>query len=378
MPRPPPPGASPPESRLTASEQPGGRLPVFVEPGFPTRVQAARLLLRWLLNRPLPGDCATGWRDVLLRPPAGEDLPAAPGRLWLVPRPAPAVLLAAGVTPQGTADPRLVRLATAIARTGRVVFAPQLALARHELDEADIERLVTATRALHAHPRVRGSVAMLGFSFGASYALLAAADPRVGERLRLVASFGGYGDLGGIIQAATTGVTLLDGQRYEWRPDPPVTAREAVIDLIIQQGRLLGAETVEAVVAALRGEMETPSLPPSARSIHELVTNRDPAATSTLLSALPPPLSDLITRLSPVCVAGRVRAPVVLLHAENDPIIPYAELRRLVKAFPHAHGGVVRLFRHVDFRPSPRQIRQATRDLRVAWQFATTLLAAGE
>ncbi len=351
---------------------------VSPEPSLRTRVRAARLLLRWLLDRRLPRDLATGWRDVLLSPPTGEDLPAAPGRLWLVPRPAPAVLLAAGITPQGTADPRLMRLATAIARAGRIVFAPELALARRQLDEADIARLVSATLALDAHPSVRGGVAMLGFSFGASYSIVAAADSRAAKRLRLVASFGGYGDLGGIIQAATTGATLLDGQRHEWRSEAPANASEAVIKLILLQGRLLGGETVEAVAAALRGELESAELPQAARSIHDLVKNRDPAATRALLSALPPPLSDLIPRLSPVHVAARVRAPVVLLHAKDDPTVPYAELRRLAGAFPHAQVHAVRLFSHVDFRASPRQLRQLARDLRAVWRFAATLLAAGE
>lgn len=346
------------------------------EPGLRTRARAACLLLHWLLDRQRAS--ATGWRDVLLSPPPGEDLPPAPGRLWLVPRPAPAVLLAAGVTPQGTADPRLMRLATAIARTGRVVFAPELALARRQLDEADIARLVSATLALDAHPSVRGGVAILGFSFGASYSILAAADSRASQRLRLVASFGGYGDVGGIIQAATTGATLLDGQRHEWRSEIPASASEAVIDLILQQGRLLGAETVEAVAAVLRGESEPADLPQAARSVHDLVTNRDPTATGGLLAALPPPLPELIVRLSPMHVAERVRTPVVLLHALDDPTVPYAELRRLAAAFPQAQVHVVRLFTHVDFRASPRQLRQAARDLRAVWWFAAALLAAGE
>lgn len=351
---------------------------VAPEPTLRTRLQAARLLLGWMLDRPLPGDRPTGWRDVVLSPPPGEDLPDAPGRLWLVPRPAPAVLLAGGVTPQGTADPRLMRLASAISRGGRVVFAPELALAQQQFDEADVKRLITATLALDAHPRVHGGVAMLGFSFGASFAIVAAADPRAAERLRLVASFGGYGDVRGLIQAATTGVTLLDGRRHQWHSTVPASRNEAVVELILRQGSLLGAERVEAVAAALRGEVSPTTLPQAARSIHDLITNRDPALTGALVSTLPPPVPDLFARLSPASMAEKVRSPVVLLHARDDPAIPYAELRRLAHAFPRAPTYTVRLFTHVDFRPSPRQLREAGHDLRVAWRFAATLLAAGQ
>lgn len=352
---------------------------VAPEPTIRTRLRAARLLLGWMLDRPLPGDRPTGWRDVVLAPPPGEDLPHAPGRLWLVPRRAPAVLLAAGVTPQGTGDPRLMRIASAIARAGRVVFAPELALARHRLDEDDIERLVTATLALDAHPRVRDGVAILGFSFGASYSIVAAAHPRARERLRLVASFGGYGDIGGVIQAATTGVTLLDGRRYEWLPGTVTRVRETVADAILRHGRdILGAERVAAVSAALRGELDPATLSLPARRIHDVVANRDPTHTGELVAALPQPLPDLFARLSPTGIAEEVRAPVVLVHARDDSTIPYAELRRLAAAFPQAPIHTVRLFRHVDFRPSPRRLAQAARDLQAAWRFTATLLAAGQ
>lgn len=347
-------------------------------PSLRARLQAARLLGTWMLDRPLPDGHERGWRDVVLPAPPGEDLPEAPGRVWLVPHRSPAILLAAGVTPQGTDDPRLMRLGTALARRGRIVFAPELALARHRLDEGDIERLITSALALDAHPRVRGGVAILGFSFGASYSLVAAADPRLAERLRLVAGFGGYGELGGLIQAATTGVTLLHGERHEWQSRAPASLREPVVAAILRQGDLLGVERAEAVAAALRGEVDAPALPRAARSIYDLVTNRDPTRTGMLVAALPPPLPELFARLSPVRVAEEVRAPVVLLHARDDPAIPHAELRRLAAAFPMAPAYTVRLFSHVDFRPSPRQLRNTARDLRMAWRFAACLLAAGQ
>ncbi|MDQ3931377.1 MAG: hypothetical protein M3252_00855 [Actinomycetota bacterium] len=347
-------------------------------PTLGTRLRAGHLLVSWMLDRPLKGGHERGWRDVVLSPPPGEDLPDAPGRLWLPPRPSPAILLAAGVTPQGTEDPRLMRIAAALCRLGRIVFAPDLALARHRLDEGDIERLITSALALDAHPRVRGGVAILGFSFGASYSLVAAADPRVAERLRLVASFAGYGDIGGMIQAATTGVTLLDGERYEWQWKAPASRRDAAVAAILRQGYLLGVERVEAVAAALRGEVDAAALPRSTRSILDLVTNRDPTRTGMLVAALPPPLPQLFARLSPVRLAQEVRAPVVLLHARDDPAIPYAELRRLAGAFPLASAYTFRRFSHVDFRPSPRQLRDTSRDLATAWRFVARLLAVGQ
>ncbi len=287
--------------------------------------------------------------------------PDVTGHLWIPPgAPAPAIVLAAGVTPRGPDDPRVVRLADALTRSGRVVFVPAMELPRQRIADADVERLVRAVLALHANPAVRGGVTLLGFSFGGSFALLAAADPRLRDRVNLVATFGAYGDLAGLIQAATTGVSTVGGHARPWSGHERAAA--------VLKARLDG--TISAYLGG--------ASPDHHAALRALLDNDDPDAVADLIACLPAPFPALVERLSPVRVAGHVHAPIILAHAVDDPTIPPAELARLQQAFPDARTHQVRLFTHVDFAPTLRQLRQAIADLRESWRFAATVLAAGD
>lgn len=297
---------------------------------------AAALVVARALGLRLPGR-RVAWRDADLGDLAQVDAPVR-GRLWLPDGPpVPAVLLAAGITPQGPADPRVMRLADAIARARRAVFVPELALSSHRLDPADVESLVGAVVALDRHPGTRGGTAALGFSFGGSYALIAAADDRVAGRLGLVAAFGAYGDLRDLLEVLRSGD---------------------------------GGERRERVRDALR-DYTSGELTDEDRATLERVLLDDAP-----IADLPPVAIRLLDDLSPTRVADRVTAPVALVHAVDDPVIPFVELDSLRSAFPNAWSATVRLFTHVDFRPRLSTARRVVTDLTTAWRLATRLLAA--
>lgn len=291
-----------------------------------TRLAAATVVLR-SVGVQLPGR-SPAWHDV--------DLRGVTGRLWSPHRDrrVPPILLAAGVTPEGVDDPRVVRLAGAIAGTGRVVFVPEMALAGHRLEEGDVDRLVRAVEGLDDLGGGRG-VAALGFSFGGSFCLVAAADERVAGRLRAVAAFGAYADL------------------------------PRVLDDVLARG--FDPETRDAVLAGLPLDEE------GRRDVVRLLERGAPA--DEIVASLPAELRRVLERLSPVRVAGRVAPPVLLAHAVDDPTIPYAEFRRLGAAFPRARGYTVRLFTHVDFVPT-RDLPLVLRDLWAVWDLARRLLGA--
>lgn len=296
-----------------------------------SRVAAAALIARFL-GAPLPGPSVRR-RDVDLGvTPSGAGIA---GPLWLPPEPAPAVVLAAGITPAGVDDPRLVRLAVALAASGRAVFAPELELARRRLDTADIDRLALAVTRLRRHPAVGCGVALLGFSFGGSYALVAASRPGVASEIDVVAAFGAYADLAGLLPGFA--------DRKELRPHLDAA-------LGAEHGGALTPEEHAALVTVIDGEAPVSALPISVR--------------------------DRLARFSPADV-GAVRAPVSLAHARHDPVIPHAELARLAAVFPHARVYEVELFTHVDFRPTPRRLRRAVTDLLALWRFARDVLQSG-
>lgn len=296
-----------------------------------------------------------------------------PGDLYSPGQPAPAIVLIPGAAPGGKDDPRVIRVARALARAERVIFVPTLDLAERRLVEEDIDRLVLSTSALADHELVRDRVTILGFSYGGSFGLVAAADPRLEGKLAQVAVFGAYYDAIGLVQAVTTGVSLVDGQRIPWEGHPMA---EAI--LRARAVSLAPGKEQNALLAALGGG-STRGLGRSARAIYDLLVNEDPARTFDLAARLSTSARDLLARFSPSSVADRIDVPVVAMHSIDDPAVPYGEAVRLKRGIPGARLVSVEAFRHVDFSvTSPAAWIQASDDVWNAWRFTSWILAAQE
>jgi hypothetical protein len=294
------------------------------------------------------------------------------GPLYLPDRPSPPVLLVLGAAARGPDDPRAVRLARAVARSGRVVFVPRLTLADRRFDPDDLDRIVRAALALDRLPATTGPVVVLGISYGGSFALVASADPRLDGRVAQVAVFGAYFDLVGVIQAVTTGWSVVDGRAIRWpgaAEARPILEEHAV--------RLAPEGERAALEAALADGGDPRDLPPGARAVHDLLANRDPARTAELAAALTPEAGEVLSRFSPSSVADRIRVPVIALHSTDDPAVPHAEALRLASALPQVRLTTVRSFRHVDLRTAGGWAGVAA-DLWDAWRFASWFLDAQE
>lgn len=280
----------------------------------------------------------------------------------------PLVLLP-GATPAGRNDRRVVAIATAFARNDRVVVVPELEVYGEVLVPADVDRIVAVAGQLSAgHER---GVVLAGLSFGGSLGLLAAADPMLEDRVRLVATFGAYADLAGVIQAATTGVSLVDGERYPWEPDPraPGVVREQLLAVLDPPDR-------SAVAAVLAGDGTAAGLPPALRAVHDLLTDPDPTRTEDHLAAAPATVRTRIGEVSPARAIDHLDVPLVALHAVDDPVIPVGELERLRVRFPATETLRLVTFDHVGLTDGGRWWVTA-RDLGQTARFVHRILAVG-
>jgi pimeloyl-ACP methyl ester carboxylesterase len=250
-----------------------------------------------------------------------------------------AIVLVPGAAPAGRDDDRVVAIAIALARASRTVVVPELEVYGEDLVPDDIERIVDVAGVLS---RDHGPVVLAGLSFGGSLSLIAADDSRLAGRVALVATFGAYADLAGVIQAVTTGESVVDGERIGWDPDP--RAAEVVEEQLL---RLLEHDDREEVDAVLAGERDADELPPPLRSVVEILDEDDPARVMELLTRTPPEVQDRIAEVSPVTVAPDLQVPIVALHARDDPVIPYGELRRLERAYPDTDAITLITFDHV-------------------------------
>lgn len=283
---------------------------------------------------------------------------------------APPVLLVPGAARAGRDDARVVSLATSLARADREVVVPELALYDQDLDLDDVDRVVRVAQALC---RPGHGLVLFGVSFGGSLALVAAADERIAECVDLVATFGAYADLVGVVQAAATGVSVVDGERHPWQGADEQVARRVLRDAAVE---LVPEPQRDPLRRALdRGDPS--GLPAGSRAAYDLVTVEDPLEVRHLVRQLPPHGRRVLDGLSPVTVADRITAPVLAAHAVDDPAVPYAELLRLEGALPEVRTTTLESFRHVDLALTG-DLSTLVSDLLAAWRLVAGVLRPQE
>jgi pimeloyl-ACP methyl ester carboxylesterase len=259
--------------------------------------------------------------------PRREPLPVRGAEVdrWVAGGRVPLVLVH-GYAPAGKDDPRVRDAAVLLARAGFDVAVPTIpGLTRARLRPDDVAP-VTATLAARPAPTV-----VVAVSVGAGPALLAAADPAVRERVRVVLSLGGYASAPELLRFFLTG-------EYGWQ-----SIRGRVVH---------DRAVVQAFIEANAELLDTPAREAMA----------DPARAAAVLGAPPPGVAALLDRLSPERVARSISARLVLVHGVDDPAVPYTESLRLAAARPERTEVVlVHLVQHVEpgaGRPSWAALRE--------------------
>lgn len=238
-------------------------------------------------------------------------LPAVVGRprARRGPRPAIVFLNAAGHTSQA---PYVRPFAARLARLGFLTVIPDLpGLGAGEISTKTLAAAVDAARETAARPDVRADrVAVAGVSTGGALALLAAAEAPLAGRVSVVAAIAPFADLRTGVRIGTTGSC----------PD------------------LLRRSVARSLRAAA---------PAGSAAVDAALANRDPARFDELYEALPAEVLDAARRLSPLEAIERLRVPVELAFAPDDPFFPLAEGFALARACPSARLTVTRSLDHV-------------------------------
>jgi pimeloyl-ACP methyl ester carboxylesterase len=128
-----------------------------------------------------------------------------------------------GLTRTGRAHPSLIRFARSVAAAGNVVLVPEVPEWRdlRVAPALTIETIRAAVAALQQRDDViHEHVGLFGFSFGATQALVAAAEPDVAAMLAGVAAWGGYFDLRRTFRFGLTGLHDFGNATYQMQPDP--------------------------------------------------------------------------------------------------------------------------------------------------------------
>jgi acetyl esterase/lipase len=267
---------------------------------------------------------------------AGKDVPVRIYRPIHEDGPLPAVVLIHGAVTGGAGDSRLVALARAMAIRGGTVATPDLAsLRRFRLDPLDPARVAAVGRALAGREDLveDGRVALVGISVGGSYGLLAALDPRLEGRVSAILAFGAYADLDRLlrrwmIDPAPDVPELLDPQTYGRR----LVLRGNLEVLVPADETAAVARVIDGLLGHRQRVAAPEGLSAAARRVVEVAVSEGPVDPAVVAAILEPLEAD-VASLSPVGRDRVPRAPVYLLHGEDDPVVPVADLSELADFF---------------------------------------------
>ncbi len=268
-----------------------------------------------------------------------------------------AVVLFLGANAAGRDDPDVVNLGNALARAGYVVmfhWSSAMAL-RANIEPAETGNLVWAFQYLAEREYVDlDRVGLGGFCVGASFALVAAADPRIRDHVHFVNAFGPYYDARALLLQATSRSVVYDGERTPWEPDS-LTIRVLANELI---ETLEDSADVDLLTRRyMRGENLSPeeldTLSPPARTVARMLDGTTPEDAEALYETLPEGFHADLESVSPSAHVEEIRARLLIMHDRNDRLVPAAESRRLLAATEergNVHYTEVLAFEHV--RPS--------------------------
>lgn len=260
------------------------------------------------------------------------------------------MLLFLGVNPAGRDDERVVNLAEALARSGVVVMVPwSEAMTQKRVEAGEVDNLVRAFEYLAAHEAVDGErLGMAGFCVGASFALAAAQDKRINERVSVFNSFGGYYDARDLMAAVIARQRFYEDDVRAWQPadlSVEVVRRHLIDTLPDENERRLLWQALAAGSDAPAG------LSAEAQAVYALLTAPDLETARRLLDRLPLDALDTLRRISPSASIDRLRAKLLVMHDREDRLVPSEESRRLVDAAPSnadVHYTEFSFFNHLD------------------------------
>lgn len=251
------------------------------------------------------------------------------------------VLVVPGLHAAGVEEPRLDRLSRRLAGGGVTVLSlPLPDLRKFLVTPRSTDMIEDAALWLAGQPAITptGRIGLIGISFGGGLALVAAGRPSLANRLDMVVSFGGHGDLPRVVRYVCSGL-LPDGTRQ------PAHDYGTVLFLLAALPHLVPAEQVAPLDRAVRvfldASMVDVSEPARAaalfREAHDLGDALVEPARSVMADVsardatrLGPRLVDLAEQVGSDPALSPERSPatqtrVFLVHGVVDTVIPQTE-----------------------------------------------------
>jgi len=219
------------------------------------------------------------------------------------------------------------------------------------LDPVDVEGIALAYRWLIEQPCIDpGRSGLLGTCVGGSFALMAAADPSIRDRVAFVLAWAPYASIQTLARDIASVTSSAGGTPAPWPVDQLTrTVYVRSLTASLEPGE---ADLLRTTCAERGGRLDSDDLSAEGRAIYPLLTARDAGEAETALDRLPAAVQRRLDAMSPLRYLRDIHAPLLLLaHDRDDPVIPIEESRRLVAALAGRIG--VRyteftMFKHLD------------------------------
>jgi pimeloyl-ACP methyl ester carboxylesterase len=226
-----------------------------------------------------------------------------------------AMMIIHGVNPTGKNSLDLVRISEALAQTGYAVYVPDFVdMKRLHLRAEEAANIKTVFLAIGR------DAGMACFSYGCGPTLVAAADPDIRERVRFAVAFGGYFDIREALEHVITGPPQSIGY-LKW------AYLEANSDLAEDETDRYELRKIAETQGA------TPQkLSPEGQSLLGIFSASSPEDFRARLRAGPESLRRRLDGLSPSQYVKDLRAPLIVVHGINDPVIPAQQSVELAEA----------------------------------------------
>jgi hypothetical protein len=260
------------------------------------------------------------------------------------------------------AIPQLVNLSQAFAHEGIVfVTVGTPTLFHYQVSARDAEAVVQAFELVEHWPGVDPHhIGLLGFSVGDLLTCIAAADPRIRDRVAFMGIFGGYVDVTSLLRTFGRRAQEVDGQTQPWQPTAtPLHVLASTVSSLLSppEQRLLQKAFPSPVKSGppLTAQQQAQLLPDAAAFYH-LLEGDEPGSIDHNFASLSPQIKTLLMQLSPMSVIGQIRAPIHLLHDRNDPSVPFSQAQEFAGALAHIHHSydlaAYSIFMHTQVRSS--------------------------
>src|SRR5581483_4978944 len=213
--------------------------------------------------------------------------------------PHPGVVVCLGVVPFGVDHPQVPRLGAALARSGLAAllyWSP--AMRDFRLDPADVEDIASAYETLLGRPDIEPARSgLLGTCVGGAFALMAATDPRIRDRVTFVFAYAPYASMWTLARDIASASRGRSGLREPWAVDP-LTRKVYVhsVTALLEPGE---AQRLRDACADRQEQPSVSGLSEAGRGVLPLLTALDPDEAEDALRRLPAALRERLTAMSP-------------------------------------------------------------------------------